>query len=382
MSVRVVPQSLLSGSTNIEEIQGPRACVISGENAKDSDNGAKKNPIPAWEHQKQSSVTPDQRDNLNKRNSIHPPDQLDARLRREKRVASEVFKIFDIDGDGNIDVSELGNLAQKLSEKGLSEDLITQIINQCDKNGDSMLSLQEFEEMYHQFNEARRADHRAQTVLTREKLDLNVSVSTSTKCIHTCVGAAETECCVYHKHLLLLASIIVFAAMVPLLGSIFRVGWCVMPILLRIAIIYYVYLYRIRAVYYVRAVHALTFCIPSYIHARVLSTSQTDDLSKFNGYGFALSTSVWWVMFSTWMILCYYYAFPKRQPIWLLVLLGIFYGGLISPFLVSPLEHHLSLIPQASDLSRRQLLLAKTGFSTPLLMCLPLVRALTVLGMV
>ena len=139
MSARVIPQSLLSGSTNNEEIQGARACVISGENTKDSDNDAKKNPLPAWEHQKQRPVTPDL-----------APDQLAARLRREKRVASEVFKLVDVDGDDNINVSELGNLAQKLSGKGLSNDLITQIINQCDKNGDSMLSLQEFEEMYHQ----------------------------------------------------------------------------------------------------------------------------------------------------------------------------------------------------------------------------------------
>ena len=124
--------------------------------------------------------------------------------------------------------------------------------------------------------------------------------------------------------------------------------------------------------------HFAYLFLNTYIYT-VLSTSQTD-LSKFNKYGFALSWSPFYVFFPTWAMVCYYYAFPKRQPIWLLVLLAIFYGGLISPFLASPLEHHPSLIPQALDLSRRQLLLAKTGFSTSLLTCLPLVRALTVVG--
>ena len=204
-STTVVPQSLLSGFTNNEEIQEPPVrFVVSEENTNDSDNDAKKNP--SWVLKKQSS------------------------FQREKSAAREAFKLFDADGDGNINVSEHGNLARKLSGEGLSEDAITQIINQCDKDGDSMLSLQEFEEIYHRFNKERQAIHKKQLLLIREKLDPYVSVSTSTKCIHTCCGAAETECCLYHKHLLVLASAIVLAAMVPLHSSIYQVRCCMMSI--------------------------------------------------------------------------------------------------------------------------------------------------------
>ena len=224
-STAVVPQSLLSDSTNIEEIQGPAVrTAASGENTKDSDNGVKENPTQARELKKQSSPTPD-------------------RLRRrENSAASKAFELFDVDGDGYINVSELGNLVQTISGKGLSKDLVAQIINQCDKDGNSKLSLQEFEEIFHRFNKESRAIHRKQTILIRENADLNVSVPTSTKCVHMCCAVTEIECCLYHKQLLLLASTIVLAAMVPLFGSVYQVRCCVMHVVLRLAIIYYVYL--------------------------------------------------------------------------------------------------------------------------------------------
>ena len=128
-----------------------------------------------------------------------------------------------MNGDGTIAVSELGNLVEVLGKK-LSKEIVTQIVEQCDKDADSTLTLEEFKDFYHRFNEERQAEHRKQALLTREHLssrDFNVSFSM--RCRRMCVGAAEIGCCVFYKQLLLLVSAIVMALMIPLFGATYRV---------------------------------------------------------------------------------------------------------------------------------------------------------------
>ena len=50
-----------------------------------------------------------------------------------------------------------------------------------------------------------------------------INVSFSARCKGMCVGAAETACCNFYKHLLLLASAVVMALMIPLLGTVYQV---------------------------------------------------------------------------------------------------------------------------------------------------------------
>ena len=148
---------------------------------------------------------------------------LAAKSSRADTAAYKAFKEFDVNGDGTIAVSELGNLVEVLGKK-LSKEIVTQIVEQCDKDADSTLTLEEFKDFYHRFNEERQAEHRKQALLTREHLssrDFNVSFSM--RCRRTCVGATEIGCCVFYKQLLLLVSAIVMALMIPLFGATYRV---------------------------------------------------------------------------------------------------------------------------------------------------------------
>ena len=142
---------------------------------------------------------------------------------REDAAAAKAFSLFDIDSDGTINVSELYNLAEKMG-KDVSNEVVQKIIKDCDMDGDASLNLEEFKDFFHRFTKARLEQHRKEADLIREKVDVDVTVSSSTKCSHTCVGALETACCVHYKHLILLASMAVMAAMLPLFGAAYQVG--------------------------------------------------------------------------------------------------------------------------------------------------------------
>ena len=49
------------------------------------------------------------------------------------------------------------------------------------------------------------------------------------------------------------------------------------------------------------------------------------NLTEINNYVYAIIWSVFYALYPTWVIVCYYYAFPTRQPIWVLVILASFY---------------------------------------------------------
>lgn len=218
MSARIVPAGLIQSSNEsaIEEInlqnvkentvKGPRQ--MTGKKCANTER--KKFAVEALvadKKKKSPSLSP----SFNESES----EKRAAKLRREDNLAAKAFKIFDLDGDGTLAVSELTNLADKLAHD-VGKDVIFKIIEQCDKDGDSVLTLDEFTEIFRRFNEERHALHRAETELLKEKFDLDVNPSLSAKCAHACVGTAETTFCVYHKFLLLLVSTAVMALMLPL----------------------------------------------------------------------------------------------------------------------------------------------------------------------
>ena len=231
MSASVVPACLVRGeSPNIEEISLQEK--IDG-NLSENGNG---NPMTGKvqimdndlsNNEKENFMTdPPVLDKESTKNTVSPSlskseaKKLTAKLRRADNLASKAFKMFDTNGDGTIAVSELANLADKLG-KDLDKEVILQIIKQCDTDGDSELTLQEFTAIFQRFNEERLKVHQTETALLKEQFDLEVDLSTSKKCSHACVGTAETTFCVYHKFLLLLASTIVMAVMIPL----FRIAY-------------------------------------------------------------------------------------------------------------------------------------------------------------
>ncbi|XP_028798453.1 probable calcium-binding protein CML25 [Neltuma alba] len=71
--------------------------------------------------------------------SMHSRAQLTAEL-------EEVFKRFDVNGDGKISASELGSILGSLGEPATEEEL-NNMIREVDADGDGFISLQEFVEL-------------------------------------------------------------------------------------------------------------------------------------------------------------------------------------------------------------------------------------------
>lgn len=153
--------------------------------------------------------------------------ELAAKLRRQDSAARKVFKTFDLDGDGTIAVSELRNLAEALKRQHvLSESAITQMMEEFSLDGELEFTFQEFKDFFDRYNEERLAEHQRESTLMRKRLSSlhdAATVSSSNNCGSMCVGTIQTGCCVYHKQLLLLASMAVMAAMIPLLGTAYTV---------------------------------------------------------------------------------------------------------------------------------------------------------------
>jgi Ca2+-binding EF-hand superfamily protein len=61
-----------------------------------------------------------------------------------RQMAQELFTVFDKDGSGSIDISELIQCLQGLSH-GLTFDEIVQLAKELDENGDGEISMKEFE---------------------------------------------------------------------------------------------------------------------------------------------------------------------------------------------------------------------------------------------
>jgi calmodulin len=63
----------------------------------------------------------------------------------KKVLAQQMFEIFDRDGDGSIQISELVEVLRGLKNTGLTTDEIVALALELDANGDGEISLEEFE---------------------------------------------------------------------------------------------------------------------------------------------------------------------------------------------------------------------------------------------
>lgn len=212
MEAKVVPEGLLQKKTSIGEI-------ILLDEPENIDNER----IRAHAFNPNATL----RIFLSTKASRREDQQLAANIRRADCAARNVFKTFDLNGDGTIAVSELNNLAEALErQKVLSRSAIAQMLEQFKKDGSMELSFHDFKKFFHRYNQERLAEHKRESLEMRKHLSGlhdTITVSASKKCGSMCLGTIKTGCCVYHKQLLLLASMAAMAAMVPLLGIAYTV---------------------------------------------------------------------------------------------------------------------------------------------------------------
>lgn len=74
---------------------------------------------------------------------------MEAKCRRDQDQEDELreaFKVFDCDGNGFISREELAKVMKNIGED-LSEDDLTEMITEADKNGDGVIDFQEFTQM-------------------------------------------------------------------------------------------------------------------------------------------------------------------------------------------------------------------------------------------
>lgn len=80
---------------------------------------------------------------MGRRMALQTTTSAEARAQREEREARQAFKIFDIDGDGLIDASEVRLTMKNLGEVLTDED-VSAMMFAADKNKDGKIDFQEF----------------------------------------------------------------------------------------------------------------------------------------------------------------------------------------------------------------------------------------------
>jgi Ca2+-binding EF-hand superfamily protein len=81
-----------------------------------------------------------------RRLTVQDPEDDEAARRRHEAEMRQAFQVFDIDGDGLIDASELRQTMANLGER-LTDDDVRAMIKEADKNGDGKVDYEEFVHM-------------------------------------------------------------------------------------------------------------------------------------------------------------------------------------------------------------------------------------------